>query len=283
MRMKSCSMLGKLHNFVTFGLVLVVATMGIYGFIQKRSLQSKITKLHNEIALNSETIEIHKNAYEKKTAELEDLEDVLRTFESEKDKDAETIRKLRKELKDRGEEILVANRVALKWKKAYEAEAEANQTDEPTDPGSDNPGETRTRVAFNKDFGYIGVSGYTLTNPPYAWVKVQQNRPLLLTMAVTQAKDGHWSTYVTSSEDNVGVDIKLAAVNPYIFKSKWYEKFSLDFGLDLKSTLYPYAGASYPIGPVSLSAGFWADTNAESRGVDWYTTLNYSWHPFARK
>jgi hypothetical protein len=273
-------MLAKLKKFMMTFLVIIIMTMGVVMYMQKRNHDKDVVKLHNKIAMQSKTVEVHKNAYEKATVELDDLESVLRTFEAGKGLDAKTIKDLRKLIKKRNEEILSTNRLALKWKKAYEAEAEANQTEEPTDP-DDPTSPTRTKVSFEKDFGYLGVNGYTLTNPAYAWVKINQNRPLLLTMTVTQARDGHWSTYVTSSEDNVAADVKLSAVNPYLFKEKWYEKLSLDFGMDLNpSGIYPYAGLSYPIGPVYISGGLWGDT--PSQDIGYYSTINYSWNPFAR-
>ena len=84
----------------------------------------------------------------------------------------------------------------------------------------------RLRVDFNKDWGYIGIEGYTLTDPAFAWVSIKQNRPLKLTLAISQDQEGLWHTYTTSSEDNVQADIVLSGVNPWFNDKHWYEKIS---------------------------------------------------------
>jgi len=263
--------------------VFLIATnilTGVFYFYQSQKWSHEISKLHNEIALNTKTIEIHRNAFEKKAAELENLDALLKTFQDEKLTDQETIAKLRKNLADRNSELLAVKRVAAKWKKAYEASVDAKVTvDEGKDP--DSKEDDRIKVAFEKDFGYIGVSGYTLTNPGFAHVKIEQNRPLMLTMAISQELDGSWSSFVTSSEDNVDLDIKIAAVNPKIVKPKWYEKISVDAGMDVSSYgVFPYTGLSYPAGPVTVSAGVWSNFN---NGTGYYSTVNYGWQPFAKK
>lgn len=253
-------------------LVLIVIAMGISLFLQKRSHESDVTNLHNKIARQSETIEVHEDTYEKKTEALSNLSDLLKVYEAEKNRDSSTIKELRKRITKKSEQILSTNRLALKWKEAYEAEADASQDE--TDDG-------RLKVSFERDFGYLGVSGFTLTNPAYASVRVQQNRPLVLTTTITQGRDKQWSTYVTSSEENISADIKIAAVNPYLFETKWYEKISIDVGSNISAYgLYPYVGTSYPFGPLSLSAGLSASPADQS--VSWYTSFNYSWAPFSR-
>jgi len=274
-------MLDKIKKYSILGLVVLVMAMGVYFYIQKRSYQNTIVNLHNEIALSSETVEVQKGLYKKATAQIDNLEDSLKAIEALHESDEVVVKALRKEIKDRDEKILAVNRLAAKWKSAYEAEANAHQEDLPPPDHDDTtvpPAPGRTKITFDKDFGYIGVSGYTLSNPAYAWVKVEQNRPLYLTLAITQSKDKRWSTYVTSSEENVEVDISVSAVNPYILDRRWYEDISVDFGVDFYDSIIASAGASYPIGPIYLSAGVWGN----DADVGPYVSLGYSWNPFAR-
>lgn len=274
-------MLTKLKKYFFVFLVGCSIIFGLYMYIKNRQYRNEIADLYNKVTRQAETIEVQKNVYEKKSLEVDDLNSILESLKKDNDLDKDTITKLQKELEKRQSELLAANRLALKWKKAYEAEVEANQTEDPgKDP--DDPGDDRIKISFEKDFGYIGVNGYTLTNPPIAWISVKQNRPLFLTMALSQNKDGHWSTLVTSSEDNVEVDVEVSAVNPFVLAKKWYEKLSVDTGIKLKTSgLTPKLGISYPFGPINVSGGLQGDTVDKS--VGWYVGLGYLWRPFERK
>jgi len=269
-------MLGKLHKYLTVGLVLaLVAALG-YGRYIENQMQDEMTVLHNQIAQQAETIEVKDDIYRKATQRIENIQDFLKSLEADNGKFKKTIDELRKELKKRDEELLAATSLAAKWKEAYEAEANANQEEEPPVVPGDPP---RVRVNFDKDFGYISVDGYTLTNPAYAWVKVQQNRALRLILTLSQRKDGGWNTHIASSEDNVGVDIQLSAVNPYLFRDKWYEKLSIDVGMQLDTGVFPYVGLSYTFDSgVYVSAGAWG---SETK-IGPYATIGYSWRPFGR-
>jgi uncharacterized membrane-anchored protein YhcB (DUF1043 family) len=273
-------MLDKIQKYSIVALVLGIVVLGAMSYFKQRSLEKQIVELHNQIALNTETIEVYKNNFEKKTAELSNLNSLLKTFQENKGRDAETIAKLREELKKKDARLLTVSRAAVKWRKAYKAQVKANVE---VDPGKDpdSKEDDRIKVSFKKDFGYLGVEGYTLTNPGFADIEVKQNRPLVLTTAISQEKDGSWTTNVVSSEDNIEADIQISAVNPRVFKKKWYEKISLDLGVDMNSSgLYPYTGLSIPVGPVSVSGGFWGDTPNEKLG--YYSTINYSWNIFSR-
>lgn len=274
-------MLAKIKKYMFVGFALAIVVGGIYLYYKKIQYENEIADLYNKIARQSKTIEVQKDVYEKKTLELRNLNDLLDSLKKDNNVDKKTIERLQEEIKKKDLELLAVNRTAIKWKKAYEAEVKANQTNEPGE-NTDDPKDDRIRVEFEKDFGYVGVKGYTLTNPPIAWLRVQQNRPLFLTMGLTQRPDGGWDTLVSSSEENVQVDVKVSAVNPFILVKKWYEKISVDTGLQVQwNSMSPYVGLSYPVGPVSVSGGLWGDT--ENRDVGWYGTINYSWHPFERK
>lgn len=262
-------------------LAAVVLILGVIVYWKKREYDNKLVELYNQLAEKDKTTEVFKNAYEKKALEVKDLSDLLKVAEAENARDKEALEKLRKEIDKRDAEILAINRLVVYWKSAYEAEAAANQSEEPPPPDSPPGTPPRVRVDFEKDFGYIGVRGHTLTNPAYAWVKVQQNRPLYLTIAVTQEKDKSWRTTAVSSEENVAIDVKLAGVNPYLFKDKWYEKLMIDVGGGYaNSNGFAWLGLGYPIGPVTVSSGLWADTF--TKDVGWYGMLNYQFKPFKR-
>lgn len=248
-------------------LIVIVAVLVVVGEIERRKYKAEIARLRNTIAERDKTIETAKDVYEILTRSTKDIYDAL----LEK---GEEVRRLKEEIKSGKEEILTANTLVVKWKKAYEASVKGTQTVVYVD------GEPkRTRVDFEKDFGYIGVSGYTVTDPPEATVKIQQNRPLRLTAVVSQDKEGAWHTRVASSEENVAVDLQLAAVNPWLLTPKWYEKIGVDVDLGVGTGFLGGIGASYELGNFDVGPKAWLSVTDR---VDRYFGVGLTWHPFRR-
>jgi len=189
----------------------------IYATLEKRSYDAKIVAMNNAIAAKDQTIEIAQGLYEKSTLETKSLKELLNSKNSE-------VLSLKTELDKKDQQLIAATSMALKWKHDYEALVAATQT---TVPGTQPTDPARTKVSFEKDFGPILVSGYTLTGPPEAYVKLHQQRPLRLTLAISQDKTGLWHTYTTSSEENMSVDITLSGVDPYFAERHWYERLSI--------------------------------------------------------
>lgn len=264
-----------MKNVLIYAMGAVLVFFVVKAEIDRRSYNSEIVELHNQLAEAAKTIEIKDNLFMKKTIEVEDLKSVISSWEHVNEIDKKTIKELANLLKAKQEELLTANRLAIKWKKAYEAQVEGRQDDVPGEGDV-----KRTKVSFSKDFGYIGVEGYTLTDPPQAYVKVQQNRPLMLSLALTQDRKGVWKTYVTSSESDVGVDVVVSAVNPYLLKDKWYEKLSLTTSLAGDSDAFMASfGVSYDFGSFVLGPSVFA---LYSDRVSVAYGANLSWKPFKR-
>lgn len=248
--------------------VVIVVSVAIVG-AQKSRYDSQLADLRNAVASRDQTIETQKGVFQKLSLESKDLSGLL-------DKSDEQVKLLQKELKDGKEQLLAATTIGLKWKKAYEASVKGHQTEVPsTEPG----GTVRKRVDFENDFGYIGIVGHTLTDPPEAYVKIQQNRPLRVTVAVSQDKSGAWKTRATSSEENVGVDITLAGVDPWVLQPKWYEHVGVDLDLGVGSGVLGGLGVSYQIGKFQVGPKAWF--TATDR-VDKFFGVGLTWHPFQR-
>lgn len=255
------------------GLLLIVV---IWGAIGKWSNDKEMARLRNEVALRDKTIEVQKGVYTKLSLETADLRKLL-------DSKDEQVKGLLEQVKKNKEDLLAANQVAIKWKKAYEGAVAANQTEVPVDPG--NPtGPTRKKVTFQKDWGMIGVSGYTLTDPAEAFVKVEQLRALMLTLAISQDPTGAWHSYVTSNDENTAVDIKLAAVNPHILEPKWYEKLQLNLALAGGTTNNGFgilvgAGVSYKIKQFDVGPAVFLGISST---VSPYFGATFAWRPFEK-
>lgn len=254
-------------GFVLLG--SVVLGLAVYILVLNKVHQDELAKLRDQLASRDKTIEVQKNVYEKLALETEDLRSLLET----KDKEvADLVRQL-----DQSERLwLAVGKLAVYWKHAYEALLEAKQTEEPPVEPGDKP---RTKVAFEHDFGYIGVNGYTLSDPPEAFVNIHQNRPLRLALAITQAEDGLWRTSVASSEDDVGVDVALVAVNPRVLRPRWYEKVELDVDAGVGDGMLMGLGVSYPIGHFDVGPRMWV---VGDNSITKFYGLSVSWRPFQR-
>lgn len=222
-------------------LIIVAAIALIVGAFKVGSWYSgrDITALKLQLAKSEETTELATQLYVRKLQDMEKLDVLLNT-------EREEVKRLKKFLDETDAKLLATQQIALKWKKAYEAVLDANQTDGPPDEG----GVTRKRVDFAGNIGPLHASGHTLTDPAEAFLKFEQIVPLVLTVAVAQNKDKTWSTYVTSSDENVDVKINLAGVNPLVLSPKWYQRFWWDTHL-------------YGLGDTGVSAGLsWRGDNA---------------------
>lgn len=247
----------------------LIVGLVVYGVVVNHNHQKQLAELRNQLADKDKTIEVQKDVYSKLAVTTDDLRSLL-------DRKSAEIVALEKHVAKLQEQFLTVTSAMVKWKKAYEALLEGTQTEEPpVEPG----GAVRKKVSFDKDFGYIGVEGWTLTDPAEAWVKVKQNRPLKLTMAVTQDKSRRWHTYVTSSEENVGVEIGLTAVNPWLLTPKWYEKIQVNASLGVGDGVLMGLGAGYRIKQFDVGPSVWIAGDGE---LSKFYGANVSWRPFQR-
>lgn len=266
----------KLFIFGLFSFFLIVGALIIH--FQIASYQRRISDLQNQIAQKDKTIELNNGTFEKLTQTNGDL----KSFLDENDKQ---LKELKKQLDQKNAEVLSVTQTSIKWKKAYESFASASQTEVKTDDQAGKKEERiREKVDFSKNFGIISVNGYTLTDPPEAYVKVQQERPLKLTLTVSQNSDGTWTSYATSSDENTQIDIGLSAVNPYSFSPRWYEKIGISGGISIGTDLSGLGllsslSLSYRLQKFSLGPKI--DVLLTDRVSKFYG-FQMTWYPFAR-
>jgi hypothetical protein len=231
-----------------------------------REVRRERDELAAIVRMQEDTIEVRDGLYQKKVAELDAVSALLT-------KEGQLTASLREEVERQRLQVVSYSELVITWKRRYEALVEATQTEEPPDTPGDP---VRTRVAFSKDFGPFRVDGHTLTNPPEAWVAVQQSRPIRLGVALTQAKDGRWSTLVTTEDkDAYSVDVSVSAVDRQTDVQDWRDRLSL--GLDLGLYSEPRLGVSARYGD-RLQLGPQCSVGAS----DWSCGLSVSWRPFDR-
>lgn len=256
-------------------LTAVVALVVVRG-CERRSHERELATLRNRIAEQSRTVELERGLYQRKSVELGDLKKML---DSSRDDQA----KVSAEIERQKLEIVALNTLVVRWKRAYEGAVDATQHDPPDQPPTipecaEECAKHRTMVMFGKEFGPIRVTGHTITNPPEGAVKVEQVRPFELTVALVQAHDGSWSTVVGSSDD-LEVDLSLSAVDPYVFRRRWYERLSVDGTVALGDGLLATVGFAYDVGNISIGPLYGVVIDG---AVGQYLGASVSWRPFER-
>lgn len=255
--------------------LLIVAM--IFGGIKKYSYDKQLLEMSNTIAARDKTLEISNGMYDKLAIQNRDLESFLTS------KDKETVA-LKVMLEKTKQDLLTANKLVVSWKKAYAGAVAATQT---TLPPTTVGGEPRVQVKFAKDWGYVGVEGWTKTNPAESWVSIKQNRPLKIALVVSQDSNKTWHSFATSSEENLGVDIELSAVNPWLTATKWYERVALTtfvgIGKDLGNTgnLTGIFGVGATVAVNQFDFGPFVAFHIGDT-ADPLVGLQFGWHPWQR-
>lgn len=217
------------------GVVICIAAVIAVGyFIGRNTKKTEMAFLVTQLAQNEKTAEIDKNLYATKVIEAANL-DVLLNIKS-----AEVIL-LKKQIDDSKADLLTTQQISLKWKKSYESALAANQETIP--PTATTP--ERKKITFSGVLGPIEATGYTITDPAEAFISLKQKNPLILTVAVARNIDGTWSTYVTSSDDNIQADVKLAGVDTGAIAPKWRQRIWLTSGVNVIGDKSAYVGMSY--------------------------------------
>lgn len=249
------------------GLAALLLILVVYGAITKYTQEKTIAEMVNAIAERDRTIEIQKGVYDKLTLTSKNLEKML------VERDEATVA-LKKQLEDLDAKVVSVNKLVISWKKSYQDLLNAQQH---TDPQAPN----RVVVEFGpKALGPVVVQGYTKTNPPEAKVNIEQSKPIQLTIAVSQDKDKLWHTDVTT-DDDLRVEIKEAAVNPWVLEPRWYEGISISsvvaIGKGENATGLLGIGATIPIKQFNIGPMFFVHTGAE---IDAMIGVTFAWRPF---
>ncbi len=243
--------LDKLKGYLGVIIVVVaVAGASVIAFnCGSRRSASTVADLSTKLAQNEKTIELKDCLYATKIVEMTSLTGLLDTSQKQ-------VAELKSQLDASQAQLLTTQQLVVRWKQAYEGAVNAHQTD----GGQGSGGIVRKRVDFDKDFGPISVTGHTLTDPPEGYVAVTQTRPLKLTVAVARNKDGTWSSYVTSSETNMDVQVALGAVDPGVTGPSWRQRIYLDLGAFALGGTGASVGMSYHFDRWSLgtSCAAWA-------------------------
>lgn len=261
------------HLLVILLAVALVVSL-IWSNIKDHKNSKTILQLQNASALKDKTIEEQKGLYEKLAVQTGDVKTQLDS------KDVQIV-ELENQLKKDGEQLSNATTINIQLKQALQAKADATQTKvSATGPTASD----RLRVDFRHDFGWLAVSGYTLTNPADATVSLDRLGPLKFTVAMAQDKQKAWHAYVTSSVTDLNADIAVASVNPFMDDEKWYERLGATADVGLGTTPSGAAalagvGVSLELNKFEFGPHVWVLTTDRFNTV-YGATL--TWHPWKR-
>lgn len=227
----------------TFILIVVI---GIFAYrLGQRSMDDKVSSLAGKLTQAEKTVEITKDVYATKIVELGDqITDALKLLNGDENK------RLRQELDDAKAKILTFEAVDVHLKHPISGKTESTQVEIPANEKSSK----RIRVDFSKDLGPFLVKGFTMTDPGEGFLELSQVRPLSMTVLVSQNKDGSWASSVTSSDPDIGVNVRLGSVNANVLKPSWIQRIwlSSSFGVwpdRIGSLGVEYRGDRFSFGP----------------------------------
>ena len=263
-------------KYGSIGLIVLLVALVIFGAVRKSQYESQVIQLQNAVAARDQTIETQKGVYQKLAIQSDNLKGLL-------DQKDEQLKLLEKQLKKSGDDLLTANTLIVKLKK--DLASAGNGTTIPVDPVK--PGFVGVGFDTKQDLSPFRVTGSTLADcdrkePSTFNVKLSQEKPLRLSVIVSQSNDGTWKTSTTSSEENFQVDIALAAVNPFMLEPHWYEKIgmSVDMGVGTGPGFLAGAGLSYGFGKFEVGPRAWVVI--DKAGVNPFFGAQLLWHPFQR-
>jgi len=268
-------------TFLSFLLIVVLTLTGAWAvhlYLEGRSQGSQIVSLQESLVSKDKTIEEQKGVYAKLAADSANISALL-------DKQDLQIKELQRQVSQSGEKLLAANSVTIGFQRKIDADAKAKQTDIKSSGKLADfipiPAHKRERVDFSRDFGFVGVDGYTITDPAEAHLSLVPGKPLKVSLVISEQRDGSWKTYATSSDNDVSVDIGLSAVNRNVLAPPWYT--NLGFRAELGGGYYGALvglGVDYTIGQVELGPSAW--TTVQSNGAHFFFGADVIWRPFER-
>jgi hypothetical protein len=214
-----------MYKYLSILLAIGAVVLGVFFVFEKYNHNKDKKELSNQIAQLEGTVQETKTAYSVRGVEMENLK-----VEN---------KELQKKIHDRDESIAALGKVVLEWKDKYYkimdaygsvVDGSGGVIEIPADC-KECMKDLRFRVDFKQEQDNIEVSGFTLTNPPQAEIKLHWTKPLILDIVLAKDDSGSYRIYVDPGTSGaVPTELNLK-VDPSVFDRKWYEKIAL--GADL--------------------------------------------------
>jgi hypothetical protein len=271
-----------MQKYVTLFLAILIVCLVAGGWWKQIQYLDELSNLNNALAASQQLIRETATAYSSKAFEVENLKT--------QNKD------LQAAIKRNKEEIFALTNISLEWKDKYFEIKNAKQTvvdtsgSQPTSLSTECEFclvDKRFKVEFNQEQSNLQISGYTLTNPPYASIKLHWTKPLKLQLALTKDKSGDFKVYIDSEDKEVVPTELVLKVDPTILGRKWIEKINIFGSIGVGHTVTEpkswgglmSVGVGYLITPrINLGLGVTALYN---RDFQLYYQVLINYFPFA--
>lgn len=99
---------------------------------------------------------------------------------------------------------------------------------ETTDGGEEVPTEIpNLRVDFDLLSGGFRAIGFTETNPSHAELRLLQEEPFVVDIALIQSDNGEWSSIASEQTDRLELEIGELIVDERVVNERWYERLGV--------------------------------------------------------
>ncbi len=211
-------------------LIIIICSFLIYNKLDKNKLDNTIKQLEIQLSKKDETIRDLNGVISKYAIEVENVDSIL--------DGSDKVQKKIIDSKKKDEEIKSIQQVSVRLKKKYVSDLFKNDEviEEHVNTSTISIAKVRTKVSFIKIFDIYKISGYTLSNPAYAHIELDQTNIIKIALVISQTKNGAWKSYASSNFENLYMEFDINAVSPYINEKEWYENIYV--GFVLSSTEY---------------------------------------------
>lgn len=264
----------------------------LYITVERSQHRKSVALLEQQLASKDRTIEIGKDVYTKLTSKSDDLQNAL----DDKTKQNET---LLKQLKATNEKLAALTSISLTFKGSPKQSSDGKLIGQfpNSPPNSDLPAPSGSTVVPDSrwksdlyasdqlDFGFVSARcfawnfPFTDLHPEFQLQLFPGSRPLKLNIALSQDQHRQWHSYVTTNEDDIGVNIDASSIDVSVFEPRWYERIQGRLDVGAGAGLLLGAGLQYRIDSFDVGPSFWI--TATDR-VEKYYGLTLNWRPFER-
>lgn len=279
----------KIYKWVIALLIVSLVGLFVYGHFRVQSLNKKIREKENELIKTTETVELWKGMYAKKAQQVDFL-----TVENGE---------LAERLKETKQQLIAQTEVNIvlvgEVKRVTRCVSDGSNVivkglicrpEKPASPNPDiPPGATVYSLSNTEDFGMVktqcdaNVYVWKDGSNPYRGdmaITLLPGKPLKLDLFISRDPEGRWTTYATTKDPNVKLEIGTNKMSISPLTLRWYEKIGIHLDLGVGTGVLGGVGVNYELGNIRFGPSVWGV--AANGGSGAFYGVNLDWNPFKR-